>query len=356
MHILYYITAHGYGHGVRASTICNAFSSNVALTIRTMLPKSFFDEELRRPFNYYPGRFDCGCFQRDFVTIDMKKTIDTYKEIARANEKALEYEIAWCKEHTVDGIVGDIPPFAFEVASGAGIPSVAATNFTWYNIYAPFAGPFPDFAPWIEKIRYQYSLADLLLEIAAANPMEFFPVRTPMPIVGRKGTNRKAGLAARFGVSPDKKLGLIYIGEYGMDSRDWKKLERFENWEFFGLYPLPEKVSNYHRIDKRLIPYQDFPASADLVISKIGYSTVAECMLNGVPLLYLPRDDFAEHPVLERAVKKWGHGYHLSPGRYRALDWDDVLARVTQRKRPVPVDDSGARKCAGEIEKLIGSH
>ncbi|MBD3319993.1 MAG: hypothetical protein GF350_02755 [Chitinivibrionales bacterium] len=355
MHILYYITAHGYGHGVRACTIANAFSDSVRVTFRTCLPEPFFAEEMDRPFSYYPGQFDCGCFQRDFVTIDMQKTIAAYAEIDRRNERILGREVAWCKENHVTGIVADIPPFAFEVAARADVPSVAATNFTWHTIYAPFADRFPEFSPYVEKIKYQYSLADCLLDISPASPMESFRKRISMPVVGRKGQDRRAAIAQAFGLQHDRKLALIYIGEYGMEDANWKNLERFDQWDFFGVSSLPGAPRNYHTIDKHVFAYQDFSASSDLVISKIGYSTVAECMVNGVPLLYLPRTDFAEYPALENAVRSWGGGHCLDAARYRNFEWDTVLARAFYRKKPYPADCTGALQCAATIEALLAS-
>ncbi|MBP1724324.1 MAG: hypothetical protein H6Q44_2029, partial [Deltaproteobacteria bacterium] len=58
MKILYYLTAHGYGHAVRTSTLCNELSENVRLIFRTAIPEKFFHEEVRRPFEYLPGQFD----------------------------------------------------------------------------------------------------------------------------------------------------------------------------------------------------------------------------------------------------------------------------------------------------------
>lgn len=70
MKILYYLTAHGYGHAVRSVTLGNELSENVRLIFRTTLPSIFFHEEVKRPFELFPARFDCGCIQKDSVTVD----------------------------------------------------------------------------------------------------------------------------------------------------------------------------------------------------------------------------------------------------------------------------------------------
>jgi hypothetical protein len=82
VHLLYYITSHGYGHGVRSCSIAEAIPKDVQLTFRTTLPEQFFHEELKRPFSYFPGEFDCGCIQTDGVTTDVEATLQCYKNIA----------------------------------------------------------------------------------------------------------------------------------------------------------------------------------------------------------------------------------------------------------------------------------
>ena len=85
MKILYYLTAHGYGHAVRTAAICNELSENVRLIFRTTLPETFFREEVKRPFEIFPAQFDCGCIQRDSVTVEKKETLLAYLRLAEQN-------------------------------------------------------------------------------------------------------------------------------------------------------------------------------------------------------------------------------------------------------------------------------
>jgi hypothetical protein len=353
MNLLYYITSHGYGHGVRSCAICNRFSSDVRLIIRTTLPEQFLREEVQRQFTYAPASFDCGCIQKDGITVDIEATLRTYSEIADANQGRLRDEARWCRDRRIDGIISDIVPFAFDVAAERGIPSIACTNFTWYDIYADYADGFPRYRSCIQEALRQYQNAGMLLAMTPANPMPYFAKRIAVPMVGRTGVSRRERIRAHYGIASHKRLALIYLGAFGLDTADFSRLRRFHNWEFFGLGPLPRAPGNYHGIDKSVFTYEDCTASADLTVSKIGYGTVAECMLNGSPLLYLPRLDFAEYPVLEAAVRAWGHGYCLPAREYASLAWDEVLASVSSRARPAPLDSDGAEACARHIERIM---
>lgn len=353
MTIVYYITSHGYGHAVRACAICREFSWNVQLIFRTLIPPTFFKGELRRPFEYSPGRFDCGCIQADSVTVNKKETLETYIRVAEQNEALLEKEAEWMLQTGVKGIVSDITPFAFEVARKAGLPSIAVTNFTWYDIYGPYTGHYPAFQPHLQKIRQQYEMADLLLELIPSTGMPYFRDRLKIPLVGDVGHNVRDRLKDHLGLEKGKNLALIYLGEFGMDSITSENLSEFRDWDFIGIYPLPGTPANYHLVKKEDFPYLDLVASVDVMISKIGYGIFSQSLMHGTPLIYLPRKDFAEFPVLEKAILEWGHGYRLSREDYCALKWEKTLKQVLQRKRPAPQPSDGAKICAREIENFI---
>ena len=353
MHIVYYISSHGYGHGVRSCAICNRLSNKVELTVRSLLPEQFFFEELSRSFHYYPDNFDCGCIQTDCVTVDIEKTLQTYMKIADRNREMLEKESKWCRDNKITGIVSDIASFPFEAGKKAGIPSVGVSNFSWEDIYEPYLSVLPEFEPYFKKIQEQYHMADLLLALDPPNPMKSFKNSKNVPVVGRKGRNRNSEVRARYKIDSDKKIGLIYTGDFGMDTVSWKKLERFDEWEFVGGYPLPGNPSNYHLATKDDFTYQDISASVDCMISKIGYGVYSECLINGVPLLYLPRSDFSEYPVLEQAVREWGYGYCISYDDFSNLQWGPILEKVKNIEPPRKNDLNGDLVCAGEIESLF---
>lgn len=353
MRLLYYITSHGYGHGVRSCAVINALSPDVEVTVRSVLPAGFLRAEIRRPFSHEPAEFDCGCVQDDSVRVDIAATVKRYTAIAARNRSLLDAEASWLRAQRIDVIASDSTPFAFEAAQAAGIPSAAVTNFTWYDIYRPYAETFPAFAPTVEEIRRQYASASLCLELAPACPMPYFPRRQCAGVVGRVGTDRSALLRRRLGIGDSRRLGLIYPGNFGLGGMAWRELERFTGWEFIGLYALPDSPRNFHAIMRDEFPYQDLAASCHLVVSKLGYVTVAECMLNGTPLLYLPRESFAEYAYLKRGIDEWGFGICLDAADYQALRWNGALAAAPPRSRVRRAAPGGARACALALESLI---
>lgn len=350
--IFYYVTSHGYGHGVRTCSIANSLPHNYNITFRTTLPEHFFKEEMKREYNYISGEFDCGCLQSDGVTTNVKATLRHYEQIAARNRDIIDNEIALCKSLEIEGIIGDITPFAFEIAARCNIPSVAISNFSWYDIYNEYIADNQEFTPALDRIKEQYGSADLLIALSPALAMSYFKKRIDVGLVGRKGHDLKDKIISKYNLDPSKKTGLIYVGNFGMHTAQWKKLETFTDWQFVGVYPLPGDPSNFHLINKDHFRYQDLVASTDAMISKLGYGSVSECMLNGKPLIYLPRMLFAEYPVLEKAVYDWGGGIKIDTVSFYDLDWNEALDKAVHM-RLEPVISSGIDDTVNAIKETV---
>jgi hypothetical protein len=345
MHLCYYLTSHGLGHSVRACAICEHLRPDTHVTFRTTVPESFFREELRRPFDWTAAAFDCGCLQTDSVRVDVEATLERYASHASRNEELLEHEATWLLEHKVDGIVGDIPPFPFQLAARVGLPSVAVANFTWYEIYREYTAQYPAFTGMVESLCQQYACAGMLVEVSPSLPMPYFSHRRPVGVIGRDTRDVRSELQEAFGLEPHTKIGLLYLGTFGMDM-NWERLEQFRTWVFLSTEPVPGDPRNLHIIDKQRFRFADVAASVDLMISKLGYGTYSGCLSGGVPLLYVPRDSFAEYSSLNNAVRSWGHGYCLPREDFTGLRWGRVLDAIEKTPVPAPVALTGAQEAA----------
>lgn len=351
MHIAYFVTGHGYGHAIRSATIANNFSQSTDVTFVTSIERTFFEREMTRPFKYLKREFDCGCLQSSGVSVDIQETLETYATIAGRNNDELLQMVAWCKKHGITKVASDCTPFAFDIANACGLPSAAVTNFTWYDIYQEYVETYPRFRTMVETIRLQYEKADTLLALTPALPMRYFRNRQEIPLVGRTGVCLSKKLFDAYQLAHgDKRTGIIYVGNFGMPGAAWQMLEEYIDWEFFGIQELPCNVKNYHQIDFSRVPYADMIASVDCVFAKLGYGVVSECMLNRTPLIYLPRTNFAEYPILEDAVEKWGGGVQITESLFAEIKWSSALEKLKRRELLPHLPPGGAKICANYIE------
>ena len=331
--LCYYITGHGFGHAIRTTQILKALPADLPLLLKTTAPERVFREELPgRAFEYIHAEYDCGCLQRDSVHVLRRETLTRYAEIARRNAGQLAGEAAFLKERGIRCVASDTPAFPLQAARVAGVPGVAVANFTWHDIYAEYVET-PEDAALLAQMATEYAEATLacLTPLSVPTVGDVFPRSQRVPLVARRGQNRRAQICEALDIPAGKRLALLYLGGWGMDI-DFAALERWTDWVFLTDAPLPISIANARAFDPTILRYADVAASVDCVVSKAGYGTLTECIANGVPLIYLPRHGFVEHEALVLGMNEWGGGIEISERAFYAGDWGDALVRTQSAK------------------------
>jgi hypothetical protein len=340
--IAYFLSGHGFGHGVRNSAVIEALPPEVAVDIYTSLPESFFGDELHRPFRVIPCEIDCGCLQTDTVEVDVEGTLARYLEIESRRKEHVAHYAPILRASGADLVIADTPPLALAIAKAAGVPAWCVCNFTWLDIYADYVVKHPRYLEMFQRMQADYSLADRHIRIfpfmqgdaaleaagVAALPAE------PVGMVCRPGRPRREEFARRFGLDPDKQWCLIYVGSFGLDGVDWKRLSAYPDWEFLGLFPLHGAPASYKHLKKDLsFRYADLNASCDLVLGKLGYGLVAECLAQAKPVLFLGRKDFSEFAMLKHVVEERGLGREIPLARFLKADFGGDLEALTRHRQ-----------------------
>jgi hypothetical protein len=347
--IAFFLSGHGFGHAVRESAVMEALPADVAVDIYTSIPPSFFQDEVRRPTRVIPCEIDCGCLQTDTVEVDVEGTLARYAGIESRRQEHIARFAPVLADSGADLVLADTPPLAFPIAKAAGIPAWGICNFTWLDIYGPYVETRPRYLDMYARMRADYALADRHLRLFPH--MEGDPAlpAEPVGMVCRPGRPRRAEFAARFDLDPEKKWALVYVGSFGLEGVDWHRLARYPDWEFMGLYPLEGAPANYRYLKKDLsFRYSDLNASCDLVIGKLGYGLVAECLASARPILFLGRKDFAEFALLKGLVEGRGMGLEIPLERFRQVDFGEELEELTAK----PLEPLQATGVADILRKL----
>lgn len=327
MRVAFFLTGHGFGHGVRNSALIEALPPKVDVDIYTSLPASFFKEELHRPYRLYDCEIDCGCLQTDTVEVDVEGTLMRYAELdAKRDELIQEFSQAVAIRST-DLIIGDIPPLAFPIAKAAGVSAWSSCNFDWVDIYRPYLDQFPHYGDMVSRMEEDYRLAQKRIRFYPfMNPRDEVEKIEEIGLICRPGQDKRKWFAQQFGLDIDKKWCLIYVGSFGLEGVAWNRLREYSDWEFIGLYPLHGAPLNYHHIEKNLsYRYADLTASVDLVLGKLGYGLVAECMAMGKPVLFLGRNGFSEYAMLKNILETRKMGLEIPLNRFLEMDFGDDL-------------------------------
>ena len=105
----------------------------------------------------------------------------------------------------------------------------------------------------------------------------------------------------------------------------------------------------------RLLPHHtpvhhpDLVAAAEVVVGKLGYSTVAEAVGAGSRMLYVPRPGFRESAVLARYVGERLPAETIALAELESGAWVERLPRLLARPRPAGAGRQGAAVAADFI-------
>jgi len=356
--LVYYITAHGYGHGVRSCDIINALRRHdpeLAISVVSDLPVDFLRSRIDLPLeNFRAGSFDVGMVQLDSIQVDVEATREKVFHLLARRKELIRAEESFLLERGARVVVSDIPAIPIEAARASGIPAVAVGNFAWDWIYEDFVSRDGCWQNAVDQFRDGYRQAALLLRLPFSEPMAAFPKREDVGLVASAGRDRRAELAAEYRIDPEKSWVLL-----SFTSLDWtpeviRKIEELESYVFLTVMPLAWPGRNFRAINRHQFSFSDVIATADLVLSKPGYGILSECAVNDKTLVYAERENFREYPVLEAAVKK-----HLRHLHIPAADlYRGEIATYLDRARHVPparvpMSSGGERTVAERIAGFI---
>lgn len=313
--LVYAITGHGYGHGVRSCDLIRALclrSPDLRIILLSSLPGSFLENRLAGfldRLSFEPRSLDVGMVQLDSVRVDLDATEQALTRLCRDWEKLVRQETVFLEAVRARGVVADIPGIPLVAASRAGIPGIAVGNFGWDWIYRSVVRRDPVWQEAGYRYAEAYRGADALIRLPFHEPMSAFPAVVDSPLVSRRGAGQRTRLAELTGADPGKQWALLSFSTLDWGEEAIRRVQSLPDTECFTVKPLA--FPGLRAVDRRDVSYTDVLASCDVVITKPGYGVLSECVVHDKPILYVERTDFAEYPVLEASVRAHLRHVHL---------------------------------------------
>ncbi len=355
--IVYYITSHGYGHLNRAAAVLDAIPRNVPIHVKT--DRNLFDrcsDSINRPTELSEGAFDCGAVHPpcESSLVDRAATLSAYQRVHAQASERLGNEVEFLRRGNFAAVVSDVAPLPLRAAREAGIPGVLVANFTWSDIFRPYArSDLTTYRPMIRQMAFEYSQATVLLRAQPAIESDGFRFVRRVGLVARRGRDRTRELLAELGLSRDARLVYMYVGRNGQDDIQWQNLSRLPDYHFISYQAIGGAADNWHVVDLVRWPPRDLAASVDVMVAKAGYGTVSDAMTHRTPLVFPPRFGFCEHRALAAGLRQWGGGVPVSTREFKELRLRRALdSAASLRPGPAPYPTDGAQRCAHEILKL----
>ena len=318
------ITNHGFGHATRAASVAATLRQarpDIDIILATTAPQWLLQSYLKpERVTYRSVSFDIGVLQSDSLTMDKAATLEKLTWIRDYQDEILAPEIEFIQNTGVDLIFGDIPPLLTQLAKAADLPCWMMGNFGWDFIYRPWGGEFEPMADWIAEC---FGDCDRVFRLPFHEAMTAFPNITDVGLTG--GTPKLSADAVRdkFGITapPDRTI-LLTFGGLGLAQIPYEKaLGAYPDWQFITFDRQAPELPNLIKIPEIGLRPADIMVVCDLIVSKPGYSTFAEACRLQRGVVTLPREGFAEAPLLLDGIQR--HAYHqiLDNNTFFEGDW-----------------------------------
>jgi UDP:flavonoid glycosyltransferase YjiC (YdhE family) len=350
--VAYFVSPHGFGHAARVCAVIAELTRrrpDLKAELVTAVPRWFFADSLAPGFNYHQLDCDVGLVQTSPLVEDVGATVERLNSMWRHQSEVTRVG-RWLGELDCSLVVADISPLGLAAARVASIPSVLIESFTWDWIYANYpAAPQP-------LLEHGHRLAGVFesagLRIQAEPVCAEVEKAAHVGPIARRARREKTEVRSTLGVPADEPMIVVSMGGVQWD------YDRFSDFEHSqGAWIVVPGGSERER-ERRgriiLLPFHadiyhpDLVAASDVVVSKLGYSTVAETYSAGAALAYIGRPLFPESPVLARWVEERMVAAEISEQSLRNGGWlEEVDGLLT--KPPREMDQVNGAAQAAEI-------
>jgi UDP-N-acetylglucosamine:LPS N-acetylglucosamine transferase len=306
MKIAYFISSHGFGHAARACAVMHALAQagDFEFLIFSETPEWFFQKSLNMNFIFFPLKTDIGLIQKSPFEEDLLQTVHRLREYFPLDSKFVYSVADLLLEYDIKFVLTDISVLGILAGEWLKIPTVLIENFTWDWIYESYVEEFPCFREIISYLQEIYKR--VAYRIQAIPYCESVDHGFKVPPIFRKESADAQQLKVNLGIGKEK-LILVTMGGIPLESVN-----------LFSQLQIPDTVmlvtgGNVNQITRvgNLIQlphshnffHPDLVHQADMVIGKVGYSTIAEVYSTNTPFLYYKRPKFRESRVLEEYIK-----------------------------------------------------
>ncbi|KAG4439317.1 hypothetical protein IFR05_005192 [Cadophora sp. M221] len=350
LRINYYISGHGYGHATRSAQLISALLSSsptTHVTIISTAPTHLFPTSPR--VSFLSQEVDSAIIQPQPYTID---AVTSFANLAAFLATAETQEWQAKMDAILEGtecnlVLADAPyPIAWTGAKKRGIKSILFSNFTFDAIfeelltYLPACGRDAE-REMVDNIEKLYAGYDYAVRLPGYIPFPFAEKYWSLedrkrrlvdaPLVFRPARKGREEVLEELGIPREMFKWRILLVQFGGQASEKSGDRQIPN--------LPEGwicLSSEEVDDKRFFRFPkdvyspDLVGAADVVLGKIGYGTVSECV--------------GENGTCEE----------ISVAEYEAGDWARTIERVfqAQEKSKVVKIDEGSSRAAGMIETL----
>ena len=350
-HLFVDISSHGFGHLAQVAPILSELAKvlpKLRLTIRCGLPLDKLRARIHADFTHIAGRSDFGFVMFDAVSIDLAATAQAYRTQHADWAQRVAAEAQQLKTLAPDLVLTDVAYLPLAGAAQAGITALSMCSLNWADLFAHFFLHEPWAKSIYAEILAAYRSADLCLRLTPAMPMPALPKQRAIAPVAALGRDRRAELRTKLACPPDEKLVLIAFGGFDKDlgAEHWPQNPGVR-WLIPASWPIARP--DMTPIEALGLPVTDLLRSVDAVLTKPGYGTFTEAACNGMPVLYVRRENWPEQDCLIDWLRHNARCEEISETKLKNGDLRAALTVLWQHPTPDTPHPDGAAEAASII-------
>ena len=356
--LLFYVSGHGYGHARRMTQVIGEILSrrpDWKIVVRTAAPPAAFQPLV--PSMIQLSGIDCGMVEANPLTIDADKTLAKLLDFMNRREAIVSAEVDFVRTARPALIVSDIPFLAGDVAERTGVRCIGISNFSWDWIYDELFADDPVYRRISAQIRDAYLKIDHLLELPFGKIGPKLPIQQ-VPLIAPQRRREPNEIISRLGLPTKDNCPRVLFGTRGGIPPQVLRIAAEDLPDMLLVFPhaLPTDMPE-NTIGAELSPSLDFSdllSISDVVVSKLGYGIVSECVASRVRLVYPRRTGFAEDRITESQMQAYVPIQEISRDDYLAGRWAQSIRQVLEKPMPTEtIEANGAQVCAEHIIRIF---
>lgn len=353
--IAYFVSSHGFGHAARSAAVMEAIRARnpaTRLSVFTGVPKWFFEDSMTASFDFVECQTDVGLVQATPMEEDVSATLAELSDFLPLRGQEIDQAAEQVRRFGCRLIVTDISPLGIAVAAELDLPCALIENFTWDWIYRAYLEDEPRLAPFIEELGHLYSSVDLRVQARPfCAPVEGSVEVDPISRSVRQSTRE---IRERLRLPDESPFVLLTMGGFEADYRFLERLHRYPDVVFVipGAADSSRREGNLILLPHRTtFQHADLVSAADMVVGKLGYSTLAEVFQAATPYLFIQRRRFPESTALARFARQHLICDEITEVELERADWPH---RLFDLERNAEVQTAKARGSLEAADLILG--
>lgn len=334
-HVYVAVTAHGYGHLAQVAPVIHALRQRLPglrITLQGDLNPEVLRYRLPANITQIAQAADVALPMDNPLQVRWEQGLALYQAFDADYARHLADQTRLLEKARPDLVLADIPWLPLDAARRLGIPAVGLCSLNWLDILrqSPVGHRLPE--ALTERLRGAYAGAELFIRPAPSMAMPWLENSIAVGPIAEQRRRDPEKLRARLGLAKHQRLILMQFGGTGTLALDPAPFADAGLHLLTADPGIPASAA-VSRIGGAELGMLEVLASCDAMITKPGYGSFAEAACHGIPVLYVPRDDWPETPALVDWLREQVPTGIIAPERLAHGDLVAPLEALLEKSR-----------------------